>query len=213
MNRILSALVLVPSACFAQTISYTWPGPLGQVEVYPKWTDGQFMGTRTEWHGVTSVSGEGPGVQDLRMTGWPCEPGKAYLMMNVLAFEALMLDSITIIHRHGAQGPKRLLVAMSTTGDVNEHVIGDPLIADEYTATRISLQGLVRPPAGAEYGYVQVKLIPYGGADGTWDVASVVIHASRPKPKAIDRSATIAEVLQSRTAPDPRVARTAPAGQ
>src|SRR5262245_53746453 len=100
MNRILSILYLLPTLSFAQTLSYHWPGPLGQEVIYPKWTDDQFMGTRADWHGVRSVSGTGPDVQDLRMTGWPCEPGSAYLLVNVLAFEPLVLDSITVIHRH-----------------------------------------------------------------------------------------------------------------
>lgn len=210
MKRILSVLVLLPTLCAAQTISYNWPGPLGQPVVYPKWTDGQFMGTRAEWQGAMSVSGEGQDVKDLRTTGWPCEPGKAHLMMNVLAFEAFVLDSITIIHRHGPQGPKRLLVTMSTTRGTKEHVINDPLITDGYAATRIALHGLMKPPADAEYGYVQLKLIPYGGADGTWDIASVVIHASRPNAKAIERTPAIAEVLNDLSAPDPRAAGTVP---
>jgi hypothetical protein len=207
MKKILFGFMLLPTLSVAQTLSYQWPGPLGHSVVYPKWTDERFMGTRAEWHGATSVSGEGPEVRDLRMAGWNCEAGKAYLMMNVLAFEPLMLDSITVVHRHGQQGPKQLLITLSTSRGTEEHIIAETAIADEYGATRIALHGLMKPAADAEYAYVQLKVIPYGGAEGTWDISSLAVHASRPRTKHLERLTTIADVLADRTAFEPNATK------
>lgn len=191
----------------AQTINYEWPGALGSISVYPTSSDPNLMGTAPEWEHVNTCTVLDQGHSVLQSDGWPSFPGTSCLRFHVLAFEPYDLDSILIDHKRGKNGPDRFRLVLACGELCPERVLLDTLLPPQRTTTALKVRIHIEPSVGQEYGWMTLKLIPYGGGEGAWQPRSVRLVATRsmeqPPPTEQQRIAQMPKRSDDRTAPKP----------
>ncbi len=176
-------LALLPIQAFAQSVTYTWPGPEISPNTFPKASHYSFMGRLAQWHGVeTCVLTNGQG-REFSSENWPTMGGFAQLRLAVLAFDEMQLDSISITHRSGIGGPEKMRVTV-VDGDNEWTVLSDAPIAREYATLKLPHTARLRPRNGMEYEQFLILIEPYGGDGGSWDLRSVHIAGSPIEPIA-----------------------------
>ncbi len=204
---ILLVLAFLHRSLSAQTITYEWPGALGSISIYPTATDPNFMGTAPEWEQVNACTMIDQGRSVLQSDGWPTTPGKSCLRFHVLAFAPYDLDSIIIDHKRVKNGPDRFRVVLACGELCPERILLDTVLPSIQNTIAVKLNEHMAPMDGMEYGWVTLKLIPYGEGEGAWQPSSVRLIASpsmeQPPPADQQRMAQMPKRSEERSAPKP----------
>ena len=180
-RRALVIICVIPLtflAADAQRIGWTWPGPLGQDAPFPAHSDDRLFGTRPCWCGLsTCLVPEGRSdAMHVELPGGNADT--VGVRMNVLAFEALRLDSLIIEHHACTSSVIRLRVLMTTGPLTGEHVLADTLVRSRPEHLLITGLGVLAPVPPAEYAWCTLRLQPIGPVGEEWVLSGVYLSAS-----------------------------------
>lgn len=162
----------------AQSITYSWPGPLGQISPYPRHDDGHFMGTHPHWTGIGGCTMEHQEGEEFHVEMPGTAADTTGLHMDILAFAPLAVDSLIIMHHAFASNDLRLRVLVSTGPLMPEHVLLDTSLSCMNGRTVVTGLGVMRPAPGAEYAYFRLRLQPYGPAGQEWVLSAIRLTAT-----------------------------------
>lgn len=199
MRWLTAILLFVSFNLAAQTIVYGWPG-LGP-NICSQWincitgcsacntpivSDASVMGLAGSWidvHACPHAKGDGDNI--VETSGWGVQPGTAMVVINLIAFLPLQVDSIIIDHQGMEGGSERLQVRYGVNTSLPALVVRDESVVTGDQRTVITDVGCIMAAEGSENGTAQLILQAYGGGDGWW-LDNVRIVASPCMSTGID---------------------------
>lgn len=197
-QRTLIVLCTIPftfTAARAQRLAWTWPGPLGQHVVFATHTDGHLMGTLPRWSGLRTCTLMNGPTEEMHVELPAGNTDTIGIRMDVLAFEALRLDSLVIEHHACAPSGARLRVLLSSGPLSSERVLADTVVTVLPQRTIITGLGILVPAPNAEYAAFTLRLQPIGPAGDEWVLNSVRIDATPVQESEVAHEMTMDERL------------------
>lgn len=196
MKTLLLSLCLAATAANAQSVLYEFPGLNEYICVEflnPCDTSGcsvcnrpmmdmpsTFIGTNVVWHNVDACPHGDPfGDGHVRTVGWPAMADSThFILLSVLAFAPMNIDSIVIGHWSDLDGPTHFMVEWEHDAGIPDSTIADEVTSDTPGVLVLTNLGCVQADSGAAYGVAQLALRPYLAGAGGWNLDYVRIYAS-----------------------------------
>lgn len=175
---ILLALLL-PFASHAQTITYDWPNQpcantiscVGGCTACnaPDNSSSFFTGTAAVWHGLSPCPmANGGGDCAVYTDGWlPWPDTSRFILISLIAWSPVWLDSVIIEHHAMVGGPGNLRVNAGINTTLPATTYADVMTSQLQQTTVITDVGCIEPDSGMVLGFAQVMLQAYNGS-GDW---------------------------------------------
>lgn len=172
----LAAFTVLGQRGATQTITYAWPNqPCSNMITCAGGcsacnagdnTDAYFTGTPAVWHGLQPCPMPDGGADCAVFTdGWPAMPDTTtFVLISVIAWQPVYLDSIIITHRVNVGGPSRLVAKVGINTTLPTMVYSDVMTSLTEQSTVITDIGCVAADSGMVYGFAQLLLQAYDGS-------------------------------------------------